>query len=203
MDNNEILMTMDRIIHLQKMFEPLKSEIEGEETILFEEWMYLCDQVVESFKLPKTQKYLKLLDGLNESNKEEIISKLKEERITYLASPPKTFRAILLDAKTNPSAFEEFIGEMDLINHCYNEFLFNHVWLGGLADVDKVLKEFELTKKDSSTLNELGVLFFSLQLNQEQERIKQLKAYGYQFIDHYLRYIRCEIRGEGVIINKK
>jgi hypothetical protein len=128
---------------------------------------------------------------------------LEQRRTSYLLSSPVSFKTLLEEGLTDPRKADEIIGEMGLRNHCYVDFVYNSVWRAGNCMVEQAISELLLTRENPGSLNELGVLFYSEKLNEENARILKLKELGYEFIDKYVQYIRCVVRGEGVLIKRK
>jgi hypothetical protein len=203
MVKGDVITTMERVLELQAQLNFSEDEFKDESVGVFEEWMLLHEQLLKAYQLPVTQHNLKIFEKLKGENCEGVIRLLEQRRTTYLLSSPVSFKTILEEGISDPSKADDVIGEMGLRNHCYVEFVYNDVWRAGNCTVEQAISELLLTKENPGSLNELGVLFYSEKLNEENARILKLKELGYEFIDKYVQYIRCVVRGEGVLIKRK
>lgn len=199
----DVVITMQRVLDLQAHLDFSEEEFKADSAGVFEEWMFLHEQLLKAYQLPITQENLKVFEKLCNENFDEIIQVLEHRRNHYLLSRPASFKTLLEEGLTDPRKADEVVGEMGLRNHCYVDYVYNSVWRAGNCTVEQAISELLLTKENPLSLNELGVLFYSEKLNEENERILKLKELGYQFVDRYVQYLRCVVRGEGVIIKRE
>jgi hypothetical protein len=197
-------LVFERIRILQEEIDLSKPRGKSKQTELFDEWMLRHKEMLRMYQLPFTQDNLSLFEMFENSGEtpnvdfHDLCIFLEARRERYLLSSPRSFKDMLIEGKTDPKTFDLFLGEMRLEHHIYVEFIYNDIWRSEQGNINEVLREFELTVENPDSLNELGLLFFSSKLNEDNaSSIVKLKRLGYLYIDKYVQYIRYMLYDEG------
>lgn len=178
--------------YLQKKTQFEKKGEPNENDELFEEILFIEDNILKKFGLPSSKKYSKILwEFDNKDDIETIISSLNKAAKEYLISPPKLELEILLEAIREKSNPYDILPEIGVVTHDYTLFIYNHILLTQKKDVGIIWNEYKKVHMDDL----LSKVYILGTKNNPQSDIlyKEIKKYNLKFLNDYLKFVHQNI----------
>lgn len=161
-------------------------EIEGK---VFDEYFQLRKEVLESFGLPNSDKYGKLLFITHEPNEIEIETMVKEfnnAATEYLLAPIKSDLKYLEEGVLLNLEADEILSELGINRHIYTNFVYNEILIKGVDTPISVLEALRIANTPK-ILNILGIIALSQDFSEKESRMLEfLKLKKVKFLDKYL-----------------
>ena len=166
----------------------------GRSPILSTRATELENKILAQFGLPPSRRFVRILQGihryktLNHQVLEKIVQRLEAAAADYLLSSPLPDEQALNQAKNRHMGAQDVLPEMGIPTHDYMVFVYDHFCGSRKVTATQVVKEYRLLK-DHHCLHDISLLR-EADIVLDDPIYLQLKSYGLQFLDVYLKFQR-------------
>jgi hypothetical protein len=166
----------------------------GEASTLLARATDLEREILAQYGLPPSRRFVRILQGmhrykkLNQQVLEKIVQRLETAAAEYLLSTPLPDEQILSRARAKHMGALDVLPEMGIPTHDYMVFVYDHFCNHRRVTAAQVIKEYRLVK-EHHCLHDIFLLMEAIPVPNDPAYI-QLKSYGLQFLDAYLKFQR-------------